>query len=377
MSELVTFDSTPPSGTINFGIGQPSGDLLPVGLLSKASEAFFASANPDELNYGATTGDLRFLESLSDFLSEGYGSPVNPEQLLISAGNSQALDLVSMLFANPGDTIFVEEPSYFLAFKIFRDRGLNIVSIPVDDNGLRLDCLRQELEAHKPVFLYTIPSFHNPCGICTSTERRHQILNLAIQHNFLIVADEVYQFLYYEDKPPSAYGTMTDSDQVVSLGSFSKILAPAMRLGWVQTSALLRNKFKAAGFLNSGGSLNHISSLIVRQAIHNKSLKTHIEILKEAYRNRVLAMDKALHEHFNDIAAWTRPGGGYFFWLQFEDDINTTSLRDKARELKTGFQPGSVFSSKAKLSNFMRLSFSHYTETDITKGIGRLRQLFN
>ncbi len=377
MSEVVTFDGAPAAGTINFGVGQPSADLLPVELVSKASAAFFANANSVELNYGATAGDVRFLESLAGFLSEGYEATVNAEQLLVSAGNSQALDLVSMIFAEPGDTVFVEEPSYFLAFNIFRDRGLNIVSIPLDESGVRIDALQEALATHKPAFLYTIPSFQNPSGLSTSAQRRQQILELATQYNFLIVADEVYQFLYYEDKPPPAFGTMTDSGRVISLGSFSKILAPAMRLGWIQTSVSLRKKLKAAGYVNSGGSLNHISSLIVRQAINDESLKAHIEILKDAYKKRVEAMDKALHAHFDGIARWTRPNGGYFFWLQFAEDISTTPLRDKARKMETGFQAGSVFSSKGELNNFIRLSFAHYNEADIHEGIARLRQLFN
>ncbi|NKB37651.1 MAG: aminotransferase class I/II-fold pyridoxal phosphate-dependent enzyme [Gammaproteobacteria bacterium] len=376
MSEVVTFDGAPPAGTINFGVGQPSADLLPLELVAKASSSFFASAKSIELNYGATLGDVRFLDSLAVFLSEGYQSIVSPEDLLVTAGNSQALDLVSMIFAKPGDTVFVEEPSYFLAFKIFRDRGLNIVGIPLDKNGLRIDALQEALELHTPAFLYTIPSYQNPSGLSTSTERRQEIIELSIQHDFLIIADEVYQFLYYEDKPPPAFGTMIDSERVISLGSFSKILAPAMRLGWIQTSAALRKKFKAAGFVNSGGSLNHISSLIVRQAINNKSLNAHIDMLKSTYKKRVQAMDESLHKHFDGIAEWARPGGGYFFWLQFEDDINTTRLRDKARELKTGFQPGSVFSSKDELNNFIRLSFAHYSEADIHEGVARLRQLF-
>lgn len=376
MSATVTFDAAPPPGTINFGIGQPSADLLPVDLVRQASQSFFDNAQPLELNYGATEGDERFLDSLAAFLTEGYFSAVTSDQLFVTGGASQALDLVSTVFADPGDTVFVEEPSYFLAFQIFRDHGLNIVGIPVDDDGLCIDAIRQELESHKPAFLYTIPSYHNPGGQCTSEARRRQIVELAVEHDFLIVADEVYQLLYYYDAPPPAYGTMTASDRVVSLGSFSKILAPGMRLGWIQTSADLRDKLMAAGFLNSGGSINHISSHIVRQTIDNGSLASHIKNLRHVYRGRVEAMDDALHEHFSGIAEWTRPDGGYFFWIRFDESIDTAPLRDKARELETGFQGGAVFSTKGQLSNFLRLSFAHYDEGDIREGIARMWPLF-
>ena len=376
MSKTVTFDGAPPPGTINFGIGQPSADLLPVDIVHAASESFFANAEPLELNYGVTAGDARFLDSLAEFLSAGYGVPTSPGELFVTGGNSQALDLVSTVYAKPGDTVFVEEPSYFLAFQIFRDHGLNIVGIPVDDEGLCVDALQRELASHKPAFLYTIPSYHNPGGQSTSDERRKQIVELATLHDFLIVADEVYQLLYYFDPPPPAYGTVTASEHVVSLGSFSKILAPAMRLGWIQTSKNLRRKLAASGFINSGGSINHFSSHIVRQAIDSGALASHIEKLKGVYRDRVETMDKALNEHFSGIATWQRPEGGYFFWLEFDESVDTTALRDRARDVEAGFQSGTVFSSKGELRNCLRLSFAHYSNDDIREGIRRLRPLF-
>ena len=143
MNGTVTFDGAPPPGTINLGIGQPSADLLPVDLVRPASESFFDSAQPLELNYGVLQGDERFLDSLAAFLTDAYCSEVTSDQLFVTGGNSQAMDLVSVVFANPGDTIFVEEPSFFLAFQIFRDHGLNIVGIPVDDDGICVDAIRR------------------------------------------------------------------------------------------------------------------------------------------------------------------------------------------------------------------------------------------
>lgn len=375
-SAVVTFDGAPPKGTINLGIGQPSADLLPVDLVRQASQAFFDGAQPLELNYGVTQGDERFLDSLAAFLTEGYDSETTADQLFVTGGNSQALDLASAVFANPGDTVFVEEPSYFLAFQIFRDHGLNIVGIPVDEDGLMTDALQRELEKTKPAFLYTIPSYHNPGGQCTSATKRRKIVELANEHDFLILADEVYQLLHYYDPPPPAYGTMVESERVVSLGSFSKILAPAMRLGWIQTSDELRSQLMAEGFINSGGSINHISSHIVRQAIDNGSLASHIKELQRVYRGRLQAMDDALHEHFSGIAEWSRPEGGYFFWLTFDESVDTATLKDKARELETGFQSGNVFSTKGQFNNCLRLCFAHYNEDDIREGIVRMRPLF-
>jgi DNA-binding transcriptional MocR family regulator len=376
MTRVLTFDGQPPRGTINLSIGQPSADLLPVDLVGAASHKFFDIAQPLELNYGVLEGDGRFLDSLAMFLTENYDSPTIAEQLFVTGGNSQGMDLASFVFANAGDTVFVEEPSYFLAFQIFRDHGLEIVGIPTDEDGLCIDSLRQALELHKPAFLYTIPSYHNPGGHCTSEERRRAIVELACEKDFLIVADEVYQLLYYSQPPPPAYGTMTDSDKIVSLGSFSKILAPGLRLGWIQTSERLRKKILAAGIVNSGGSLNHISSHIVRQSIDDGSLHVHIRYLRQAYRKRVEAMDEALREHFGDIARWKRPDGGYFFWVRCDESVDTGPLRDEARRLRAGFLNGAIFSTAGAFSNCLRLCFAHYGENDIHEGIARIRPLF-
>jgi 2-aminoadipate transaminase len=377
VNETVSFDGAAPAGTINLGLGQPSADLLPVDLIRTASNAWLETAQANELNYGDRQGDPRFLESLAGFLSHGYHAETNANDLIVTGGNSQALDLVSAVFAKPGDTVFVEEPSYFLAFQIFRDHHLKIVSIPVDGDGLDIDCLQDELKRHQPAFIYTIPTYHNPGGQSLSAERRGRLVELSQKHNFLIVADEVYQLLSYFDEPPPALGTMIASDTVISLGSFSKLLAPGMRLGWIQTSHPLMQKLRAHGFISSGGSINHFTSHIVRAAIDLGLLATHVGHLRDTYGSRLNAMDAALKQHFSSLAQWSRPKGGYFFWLKFPTDIDTTDMKEKASTLESGLQPGSVFSSEGKLKNYVRLSFAHYNEEKILEGVARLRPLFD
>ena len=170
---------------------------------------------------------------------------------------------------------------------------------------------------------------------------------------------------------------MIESDTVLSLGSFSKILAPGLRLGWIQTSPVLRDRLIENGFVVSGGSINHYSSHIVRHVIDLGLQHAHVEQLKREYRKRVEAMQDSLQAHFGDLATWQRPDGGYFFWLRFGDDVDTGSFRVRAAELQTGFQPGSKFSSDGGLSNFLRLSFAHYGEDDIREGVARMRPLFD
>ena len=267
MAVKATFDARPPAGTINFGIGQPSSDLMPVALFRALSDEFLASADPQDFNYGDKQGDVRFRESLADFLSIAYESDTAPESLFLTGGNSQALEFVCERFTQAGDTIFVEEPAYFLAFQVFLDRGLNIISIPLDDKGMSIDALEAALETSKPAMLYTIPSFSNPGGQSLSASRRERLVDLSREHGFVIAADEVYQLLPCFGEVPPALGTMTERGNVLSLGTFSKILAPGLRMGWIQTSEELMETLLDSGWVNSGGSINHVASHLVRHAI--------------------------------------------------------------------------------------------------------------
>jgi 2-aminoadipate transaminase len=375
MKGKVTFDGAPAEGTINFGVGQPSADLLPVGLMRTASEHFLNNAQAIELNYGERQGDIRFREILASFLSTQYASPVTDSSLFVSGGNSQALDFICALFTRPGDTVLVEEPSYFLAFRIFLDHGLNIVSVPVDKDGLDVDQLQSILAHTRAKLLYTIPSYHNPGGQSMNLERRKRLARLSREHDFLIAADEVYQLLYYYDPPPAALGTLINEGNVLSLGSFSKILAPGLRLGWIQTSPDLMERLLDSGAVNSGGSFNHFTSHLVRHAMELGLQESFLEHLRDTYRARVEAMDEALRENLADLAHWDHPQGGYFFWLKFADSVDTGKFRKHAADYQTGFQPGVNFSADGGLHNYLRLSFAHYNEREIRQGIKRLARL--
>lgn len=377
MAKKITFDRAPPAGIINFGVGQPSADLLPVDLIRTASAGLLAKARPEELNYGERQGDAGFRKSLADLLSEEYQSSVSAESLFVTAGNSQALDFVCALFTRPGDTVIVEEPSYFLAFRIFRDHGLNIIPVPTDENGMDTAKLETVLQRTNPKLLYTIPSFHNPGGQTLSEDRRQHLARLSRKHDFLVIADEVYQMLWHLDPPPPALGTMTDQGNILSLGSFSKITAPGLRLGWIQTSPDLMQKLLDSGAVNSGGSFNQFTSLVLREAIDLGLQSSLMQHLRKSYARRATAMDSALRKHFSSRATWRIPQGGYFFWLEFACDVDTTALRPLADQYKTGFQPGQNSSSQDHFRNCLRLSFAHYKEEDIRKGIGYLARLFD
>lgn len=372
MNLRATFDSAGVAGQINFGIGQPSPDLMPVDLFRSLSERFIAGADPLDFNYGASQGDRRFLESLATFLTRAYGHPAAPDALFVTGGNSQAIELVCERFTKPGDTVFVEEPSYFLAFQIFLDRGLNIVSIPLDEQGMRMDALEEALRHHQPALVYTIPSFNNPSGVTLSGPRRERLVHLSRAHDFVIAADEVYQLLAYEGDVPPALGTMIDRGNVVSMGTFSKILAPGLRLGWIQAGPGHIKRLLESGWVNSGGSINHYSSHLARHAMDSGLQDQHIEFAVGRYRERVDVMQEELERAFRPLARWTRPRGGYFFWLELENGVDTVALRAEAMAAGTGFQPGPVFSGSGRFGHCLRLSFAHYTADQIREGMHRL-----
>ncbi|HEX7061010.1 MAG TPA: PLP-dependent aminotransferase family protein [Woeseiaceae bacterium] len=377
-SNVVTFDEAPPPGFINFGVGQPSADLLPLELVREASERFFAGGHPLELNYGPKQGDPHFRSALAAMLEREHGAAAPADSLFVTAGSSQALDFVCGCFTQPGDVVFAEDPSYFLAFQIFRDHGLEVVGIPVDEEGMDVDALERALRHRRPKLVYVIPSFQNPTGRTTSGERRRRLVELSRAHDFLVVADEVYQMLWHRAPPPPALGTLVERGNVLSLGSFSKILAPGLRLGWIQANAALLERLLASGVVNSGGSFNQYTSHIVRQAIEAGLLEALVGRLREAYRGRVEAMDRALRQHAERHLEWQRPDGGYFFWLRLRGAGDTSELKRHVDAFRTGFQPGALFSASGDgLHDRLRLSFAHYGESDIAEGVARLAALLD
>jgi DNA-binding transcriptional MocR family regulator len=376
MSGKATFDGAPELGTINFSVGQPSADLLPLALLGTAGTRFFADAEPLELNYGQRQGGVRFRAALADFLGKSDGSPVDPDSLMLTGGISQALDFVCGRFMRPGDVVFVEEPSYPYSFQIFRDHGLEIVGVPVDGAGMDMAQFESALAVRRPKLVYTIPAFHNPTGQVLDRGRRERLIALSREHGFIIAADEVYQLLHHGTAPPPSFGAMGREGKVLSLGTFSKILAPGLRLGWIQTTPELMQTLLASGALVSGGNFNHFTSHVVRQLMESGELEAFVEGLRASYAERAEAMDAALRKHFDGIARWTKPGGGYFFWLELPEGADAGALEAAARAAGTGFLPGTACSIGGGLRHCLRLSFAHYTVPEIHDGIARLRKAF-
>jgi DNA-binding transcriptional MocR family regulator len=362
-----------PPGVIDLGAGNPPFSLLPLDLLHKSAEACFARRDPAFLQYGAELGDGYFRLALADFLAAGYGFPVDAGNLFVTNGISNALDLLCTLFTRPGDAIFVEEPSYFLALRIFADHGLKAVSIDTDENGLVIESLEENLREGKPKFLYVIPTHQNPSGHTLTEDRRARLVELSRAHDFLILSDEVYHFLSYDRQPPKAFAAWTEDPHILSLGSFSKILAPGLRLGWIQTHPEVIERLAGCGLLDSGGGLNPFTSAVVREVIESDGLTQNISHLKEIYSQRRLVMDAALRQQLPELI-WKAPEGGYFFWVRLPRGLDAAELNQKTMENKVNIRPGVRFSSRSGLRNYMRLSFVFYEPDEIEEGIVRLKK---
>lgn len=391
-----------PQGVIDLGWGHPSARLHPAAALAAAAEhalrrpglppdaAAAAAAIP--LQYGAAQGYGPLLESLAAYLStqDAYGGgSVSPASLFLTAGASQAIDLAATLLARPGDIVLVEEPTYYLIGQIFRDHGLRIASVPADADGLDTAALEQLLrdDGLRPRLLYTIPAYQNPNGSVLPLARRRHLIELARQYGFTILADEVYQLLHYGPPPPPPLAMLAttmglpddgpanhpDAGRVISLGSFSKILAPGLRLGWMQSTPGVIRRFTDAGLTASGGGLNHFAATLAHTMLELGSLPANIAGLRRVYGERRDAVAAMLRAELSDAVDFTPPGGGYFFWLTLRDAaIDTAAMLPAAQTAGVSYRPGAAFSAAGGFPNALRIAISLYETDQIITGLRRL-----
>ena len=375
--KITTSNFDIPPDRIDLSIGQPGTSLLPLAALAQAAEHCLTRDNSYILAYGAEQGNWYFHNALAGFLSEQYKFSVDPDHLFTTTGISQGLDFICGLFTQPGDTIFVENPTYSLALGIFADHHLNLVGLPMDKEGLIIEALEEKLAHQTPVLLYTIPTFHNPTGRTLSAPRRKKLVQLSQEYNFLIAADEVYQLLAYKGTPPLSMAKYTETATVLSLGSFSKILAPGLRLGWIQTHPELMKKLTTNGMVYSGGGLNPFTSAIVQSAIELGLQEKQLAHLKEVYLQRKNALNTSLRSNLPDSVSFVEPDGGFFTWLQLPQRVDTEKLIPAAHKHDVSFAPGSFFSPQRDLKNYMRLSFAYYEAPELEEGAKRLAAVIN
>lgn len=364
-----------PPHLVDLGVGNPGSDLLPLDLLRQAAEHALAQGDVAPLQYGYEAGDIRFREALAGFLTVQYDLKIDPGQLFVSNGVSQALDLLCTLHAQPGDVVFVEEPTYFLALRIFADHRLRVVGLPADEHGLVIEALEEALTRHRPALLYIVPTHQNPSGATLALDRRQRLVELSQQHGFTVLADEVYHCLTFGgDPPPLPLTSFVDGGTVLSLGSFSKILAPGLRLGWVQGRADRLQMLAQCGLLDSGGGLNPFTAAIVRSALELGLQQQHLDRLRQVYAARLAALDAALQRHLASQLSYRRPAGGFFIWARLAEGRDAETLLKSALAHGVSFRPGVRFSSSNGLRDAMRLCFAYYDEKWLAEGIVRLAE---
>ena len=366
-----------PEGVIDLGVGQPNNAILPRDYIRRAAEMQF-NDSPEFLQYGAEWGDGYHRIALAEYLTEAYGTAVSPEQLFSTNGNSQALEMLCTVLTEPGDVVIVEEPTYFLAFQMFRDHGLDIRGIPIDGDGLVVEALLEEVAAvraqgRRVAFAYTIPAFQNPTGVTMSAQRRRQLVDAATANDILIVADEVYHLLRFAGGAmPLAMSAFVDEGPILSIGTFSKILAPGMRLGWIHGSVERLAALADSGLILSGGGLNPVTSSLATAMMRMGWLDEYVEWLRATFARRAATMVGALREHMPEWVDFDVPAGGYFVWLRPPAGTDGAALRTMAKRQGVDLRHGALFSPSGRLGHHLRLSYAFYEDDDISEGVARL-----
>ncbi len=325
------------------------------------------------LQYGSSEGQVGLKKHIRALMAT-ENIMVDGEDFIVTGGSQQGLDILGKVFIEPGDVVLMEAPSYLGALSAFAGYEPRIVSIPLDEHGLVVSELEERLEelaaeGIKPKFLYTVPNFHNPAGVTMSLERRHRVIELSQAHQLLLIEDNPYGRLRFEgDDLPS----LRELDEnVVYLSTFSKILSPGIRLGWLAAPHPILEKIifaKQAADLCSPT----FTQRIVDEFFKQNDLEDYIAQLVQTYRRRRDAMLESLDEFFPDEAEWTRPEGGFFLWVKLPEFIDTTEMLADAISQKVAFIPGRAFFADGRGANFMRLAFCFPNEEEIHEGIRRL-----
>jgi DNA-binding transcriptional MocR family regulator len=361
---------------ISLAFGAPAPELFPAaGLLESAREAL---GNPADwavaLQYGPVQGNPVLLAELAKKLEREEGRPIPPEGLAITSGSSQAIALVVQTLANPGDTCLIEAPTFMGTIRTIRFHGLRAVPVPVDAQGLDLGALetllgRLRAAGPRPRFLYSIPTFNNPTGVTMPVARRRALLDLAARHDVPIVEDDAYGDLRFEGTPVPALHALDRHGVVVRLGTFSKIVAPGVRLGFVLGDPALIQRLQP---FKGEGSTNGLTSLIVGTLMRSGRLTTHIEVLQRSYRTRRDAMEAALVAEMPKEVVWTRPEGGFFVWLTLPTGTDVEKVMARAEAERVVAMPGTACFPDGQGTHHIRLSFSLQPLDRLAEGVARL-----
>ncbi len=379
---LASVQAAGPPGTISFTYGLPDPATFPVDDLRRAADRVFRERPQLALQYGPEQGYGPLIDYLRAKLAREEGLELERPQIMLCGGSSQALDHLSTIFTRPGDDVLVEAPTYHESIQLLRDHGLQPLQIPMDSDGLMLDALAERLEdldkrrvrtgsgpRKRPLLLYVIPNFQNPSGITLAAERRRPLLALAERHNLLLIEDDVYRDLAYEGTVPPSLFALDGGRRVLRIGSFSKILAPGLRLGWLMGPDGHIRRLIGSGLRCMGGGANPLVANTLAEYCRQRRMEQHIAHLRDVYRERRDAMLTALEKHMPPGVTWTRPSGGCFVWLSLPDPLRAIEVAEQAKKAKLLIPVGDPFFAEGPTGQHLRLAFSYVAPDKIKEGI--------
>ncbi|HEY7127325.1 MAG TPA: PLP-dependent aminotransferase family protein [Ktedonobacterales bacterium] len=373
-------EAAPRPVPLRLGLPDPTTLLTPQ--LRAAMRAMISSPlAATALQYGAEQGPPDLISLLVEKINREQRLTIQPGNLMVVAGATHAIDLLARLYAKPDGVVLVEAPTFADALHIFRDHQLELCSVSMDEDGLIPSELERQIaklqaSSKSPAFLYTIPTFHNPTGRTTPEARRLEILRLAQRYGFLIVEDDVYRDLSFDGAVPPSYYALARGKQVCSIGSFSKTLAPGLRLGWLLSAEEIIQRCINCGTTQMGGGANPFAASIVAEYCRSGAWEAHIERLQTVYKERRNLALSALVKYMPAGVSWTHPTGGFFLWLSLPQNIFAQDVKHLALQQGVEVAAGEgYFVHLAQGAHHLRLAYSCAEPGEIDTGIRLLAQV--
>lgn len=370
--EIFKFAGLP--GMISFAGGNPSEKTFPSAELAEVSARLFRDNPGGILQYGITEGYMPLRELTKARMREKFGVGGDDDDVLITTGSQQGLDMALKCLTNEGDAVAVEDPSFIGALNCFRSYRLKLYGVPMDENGMDVDALEQTLREHPEIrIIHTIPDFQNPMGVSMSVERRRRLYQLAVNHDCFILEDNPYFELYYDaDRPLPPIKSLDRTGRVIFCGSYSKIVAPGLRVGFCVLDKRLTQKFTVAKQVMDVHSAN-FPQMLVYEYVKNYDLEAHVALCRDVYRVQRDLMVKGLEENLAGLESrgvrFTRPGGGLFIWVDLPQDKSGYELFERLVTRNLATVPGSTFDPAARKEKpGIRLNFSMPSPEEIGRG---------
>ncbi len=369
--EILKISSQP--GVISFAGGLPAPEMFPLEELKAAAIKVIEEKQSSSLQYSFTMGVPQLREAIAQRETD-QGTDTKPENILITSGSQQGISLASNAFIDPGDYIITEYPTYVGAILSFDFNRVKYAPVAMDHDGMLTDQLEDNIKKYKPKFIYTVSTFQNPTGITMSMERRKALINIALKYNVPILEDNPYKDVRFAGEELPSLRSM-GGDIVISLGTFSKICAPGLRVAWVNAHPNILRTFEK---IKQGADMqsNTFTQLMINEFIRMGTIDTHIEKLKVNYGAKCQLMLDEMEKNFPSEFTWTRPEGGLFLWCEMLKSMSASKLLPKAIDKKVAYVYGAPFFPDKKGDNTLRLNFSNASHENIIEGIKRLGEVF-